>query len=267
MNCLIYRVNGEIFGFIGPNGAGKSTFIRTLLGLLIPTDGSSEIFGKNIQTEGKSIRQKIGYLPDNWNTILGLYNIYFTIYMIVMMGIFSASTGALIFSSEEKNKTAEFLLTKPLTRKDIFMSKIFALFSLVFAIFLFQTAVAFIGVKIFGEGTASLSILFKMQINGLMLLLFFASIGVFVSMFLNPKNNFMGLVVGIVFGSYFIDAISKISDKMNWIGYFSPYDYFDFQVSNPDYRLNFLNIGLMILLCFVILIVSYFKYNKKNISA
>lgn len=54
---------GEIFGFIGPNGAGKSTMIRTLLGLLMPTEGSAEIFGLDITTDGPKIRQEIGYLP------------------------------------------------------------------------------------------------------------------------------------------------------------------------------------------------------------
>ena len=42
---------GEFFGFIGPNGAGKSTTIRTLLGLIAPTSGSAEIFGRNITTQ------------------------------------------------------------------------------------------------------------------------------------------------------------------------------------------------------------------------
>ena len=54
---------GEIFGFIGPNGAGKSTLIRTLLGLINPTSGRAEIFGRDI-VEGKldNLRE-IGYLP------------------------------------------------------------------------------------------------------------------------------------------------------------------------------------------------------------
>ena len=39
---------GECFGFIGPNGAGKSTTIRTLLGLISPTAGSAQIFGKDL---------------------------------------------------------------------------------------------------------------------------------------------------------------------------------------------------------------------------
>lgn len=54
---------GEFFGFIGPNGAGKSTTIRTLLGLLKPTDGKAVILGKDIQKEQKEIRRQIGYLP------------------------------------------------------------------------------------------------------------------------------------------------------------------------------------------------------------
>ena len=54
---------GECFGFIGPNGAGKSTTIRTLLGLISPTSGSAQIFGKDILKEKEEILRNIGYLP------------------------------------------------------------------------------------------------------------------------------------------------------------------------------------------------------------
>ncbi len=54
---------GDFFGFIGPNGAGKSTTIRTLLGLISATDGSAEIFGKDISTCQTEILADIGYLP------------------------------------------------------------------------------------------------------------------------------------------------------------------------------------------------------------
>jgi ABC-2 type transport system ATP-binding protein len=53
---------GEVFGFIGPNGSGKSTTIRTLLGLIHPTSGSAEIFGKSCTTNPE-IRKELGYLP------------------------------------------------------------------------------------------------------------------------------------------------------------------------------------------------------------
>lgn len=54
---------GEFFGFIGPNGAGKSTTIRTLLGLIHPTDGSARILGLDMKEDQKKILALTGYLP------------------------------------------------------------------------------------------------------------------------------------------------------------------------------------------------------------
>ena len=54
---------GDFFGFIGPNGAGKSTTIRILLGLIAPTAGSAEIFGKDIRRQKEAILSEIGYMP------------------------------------------------------------------------------------------------------------------------------------------------------------------------------------------------------------
>jgi ABC-2 type transport system ATP-binding protein len=54
---------GEKFGFIGPNGAGKSTTIRTLLGLIKPSDGYAKILGRNIVGDTREILEEIGYLP------------------------------------------------------------------------------------------------------------------------------------------------------------------------------------------------------------
>lgn len=61
LNLTISR--GEFFGFIGPNGAGKSTTIRTLLGLIAPTEGSAQILGMDMVKDKKSILQKVGYIP------------------------------------------------------------------------------------------------------------------------------------------------------------------------------------------------------------
>jgi len=54
---------GDFFGFIGPNGAGKSTTIRTLLGLLSPTEGTAKVLGYDIAKDKSEILQNVGYLP------------------------------------------------------------------------------------------------------------------------------------------------------------------------------------------------------------
>lgn len=63
---------GEFFGFIGPNGAGKSTTIRTLLGLISPTEGSAQILGMDICKDRCSILEKTGYLPSETSFYQGM---------------------------------------------------------------------------------------------------------------------------------------------------------------------------------------------------
>jgi ABC-2 type transport system ATP-binding protein len=43
---------GDVFGYLGPNGAGKTTSLRMLLGLIRPTEGSIELFGRDPQVDG-----------------------------------------------------------------------------------------------------------------------------------------------------------------------------------------------------------------------
>ena len=52
----------SIYGFLGPNGAGKSTAIKLLVGLIQPTAGTATVFGKDIQSNSREIRKRIGYL-------------------------------------------------------------------------------------------------------------------------------------------------------------------------------------------------------------
>ncbi len=54
---------GEIVGILGPNGAGKTTLLKILLGVVSPTSGTAELFGRPIGEA--QARQNLGYLPEN----------------------------------------------------------------------------------------------------------------------------------------------------------------------------------------------------------
>jgi ABC-2 type transport system ATP-binding protein len=61
--CTLQVYRGETFGLLGLNGAGKTTLLKTLLGIVRPTSGKGKLLGKPLGD--RSIKQKIGYLPEN----------------------------------------------------------------------------------------------------------------------------------------------------------------------------------------------------------
>lgn len=55
---------GEIIGLLGLNGAGKSTILKILGCFLMPSSGTVEIGGFDIEESPDEIRKIIGFLPD-----------------------------------------------------------------------------------------------------------------------------------------------------------------------------------------------------------
>ncbi|AUP78987.1 ABC transporter ATP-binding protein [Flavivirga eckloniae] len=53
---------GGIFAILGPNGSGKTTLIKSILGMVIPNEGTINVLGENIKNSS-SYRHKIDYLP------------------------------------------------------------------------------------------------------------------------------------------------------------------------------------------------------------
>lgn len=62
-NCSLQVYQGETFGLLGPNGAGKTTLLKILLGIVRPTSGNGVLLGKPLGD--RSVKQRIGYLPEN----------------------------------------------------------------------------------------------------------------------------------------------------------------------------------------------------------
>lgn len=64
-NINLQLKKGETIGLIGPNGAGKSTVLNLISGLMKPSSGKINIFGKQLKEHPMEIKNKIGYLSHN----------------------------------------------------------------------------------------------------------------------------------------------------------------------------------------------------------
>lgn len=226
-----------------------------------------ESMTKIMQMMPQAFMKAMGIDPNMWSSILGLYNTYYGIYIIVLMGIYSAYNGANMLSKEERNHTAEFLLTKPITRGRIFFSKFMVTLTLLLGIFILQLISAYIGVKIFGESGVKWDIFWAMHIHGLANMFFFTCLLLILSVVLNPRMNFMGLAVGLVFGTYFLKAISQAVDKASWLGYFSPYHYLSINIYEPNYSVNYINLTIFTFLSVIMVVGAFYIYRHKDIDA
>jgi len=63
---------GQIFGLIGPNGAGKTTTLRMLATTLEPTSGTAYFQGLDVWKDPRSLRDRIGFMPDFFQMYGGL---------------------------------------------------------------------------------------------------------------------------------------------------------------------------------------------------
>jgi lipooligosaccharide transport system ATP-binding protein len=65
VNMEVYR--GNCLGLLGPNGAGKTSIVKMICGFSPVTSGKLEVFGENIMSRGRSIKGRIGVVPQEDN--------------------------------------------------------------------------------------------------------------------------------------------------------------------------------------------------------
>ena len=58
---------GTCVGLLGPNGAGKTTIMRMIMALATPTTGAVKLFGEEPSTLGRTMRERVGLVPQEDN--------------------------------------------------------------------------------------------------------------------------------------------------------------------------------------------------------
>jgi ABC-2 type transport system ATP-binding protein len=87
LDGLTAALRGRAIGLLGPNGAGKTTLIHTLLGFFRPAAGTARVFGRDVRTETREIRQLLGYMPENDAFVAGMSGVRFVRLMAELSGL------------------------------------------------------------------------------------------------------------------------------------------------------------------------------------
>jgi ABC-2 type transport system ATP-binding protein len=81
------KVTRGAIGLLGPNGAGKSTFMKCLLQLQPITSGSARLLGREVGSEGREIRKRVGYTPEQDCHIPGMVGCEYVTYCAQLCGL------------------------------------------------------------------------------------------------------------------------------------------------------------------------------------
>jgi ABC-2 type transport system ATP-binding protein len=84
---LTLTIGNNMFGLLGPNGAGKSTLMRTIATLQDPDSGEIWLDDLNVLTQKNSVRQVLGYLPQEFGVYPKMNAVDMLQHLAVMKGI------------------------------------------------------------------------------------------------------------------------------------------------------------------------------------
>ena len=173
-------------------------------------------------------------------SVLGFYSVNNIIYMMVLGSIFAIVLASNILLKEEYNKTAEYLLTRPLTRSDIFFSKIAVLFLQYSLLNLVTTLAGFVSMELVKNRVVQHQGIFYSFPVYLIAKSVIRCIGLFMSTLVKRPKPITTFSIGLVLFLYFIYTLSKITESISKIGYLSPFKYVNAEAFNPGLQARFL---------------------------
>jgi ABC-2 type transport system permease protein len=252
----------------------KSTMIWTcsLMGIVIffllmfPSISRDYLeFSKVLEGYPEGVRKALGLELESFGTILGFYS-YIFLYITLCGSIQAMILGTSIVSKEMREKTTDFLLTKPVTRTKVLTSKLLAGVTSLVITNVFYFATVYIMAGQVTEAAFSSKLLFLVSITLFFLQLIFLTVGILISVIFSKLKAVLSVSLGTVF-AFFVIGMVVSSDSSQAKRYLSPFKYFDpkYIIAHSKFEFAYLFVTVGIIL--VSIIVSYFIYTKKDVHA
>ena len=206
----------------------------------------------------------MGISIEVFTTTTGIYA-YLNSIILVAAAIQACNLGLSIITKEHMQNTADFLMTKPYSRTNIFLSKLIASLCVIAIIGLCYFLASLGTISIVSEQGFSFSQFFQIYLTFPLIQVFFLLLGIMISTIVSRVSSPLPLALGISFGSYVIGLFSNVIQS-TIARLFSPFRYFDANLvlTSENYESGYLVLFFTLLILF--LITSYTIYIKKDMK-
>jgi ABC-2 type transport system permease protein len=210
------------------------------------------------------IKKGFNILVDSISTLEGFYSFVFS-FVILCGAIQAMNLGTAMVTKEIRDKTVDFLMTKPVSRMNIMTSKLMAAFFV-----LLITNIIYLGLTILTAVAVveafHLKIFFMISLTMFFVQLIFMALGTLISVIAGKIKSVISVSLSTVFGFYILGSLGSFLGEEK-VRYFSPFRYFDaaYIMKHAAYETSFVVIGIAFLI--VAITSSYLVYLKKDIHA
>jgi ABC-2 type transport system permease protein len=199
-------------------------------------------------------------------TVLGFYSFIF-MFVQLCLAIQAGNYGFGLVSIEESELTADFLLSKPVSRAQVLTSKLLAaltsltITNLVVWVSSFAAIVLFRGEHEYEPGT-----LILLLVSIVIFQLFFFSLGLVISLLVKRVRSVTPYALGLGFGMYVLSAFSGIFGDVK-LELITPFKHLDapYIVQHGAYNTPLVLLNAAVTL--VSLVISYWLYTRRDIPA
>ena len=200
------------------------------------------------------------------STVLGYFGII-TLFAQVLVAVQAANYGFGLVSIEERELTADFLLTRPVGRPKILTSKLLAALTGLAITNAVVWVAAFALIALFSEGRPyDTGILVLLLLTVAFIQLYFLTVALLISLFRRRIRSVTPYSMGLVFGLYVLSAFSGMAGDVP-IENITPFKHFEanYIVANGafDVPLIFLSLALIVISVFG----SYILYSRRDIHS
>lgn len=199
-------------------------------------------------------------------SVLGFYCLVF-VFIQLCAAIQAGNIGFGLVSIEESELTADFLLTKPVSRVRILTSKLLAALTALLLTDVVVSLATIVAIAVNkGDRTYDGGTLALLLVSLLLFQVFFLSVGLLISLLVKRIHNVTPFSLGLAFGTYVLNAFSGIFGDVK-LEYITPFKHFD-----PYYILEhkaFDSKLLILSVCISVIsvAVSYWLYTHRDIHA